>query len=438
MKLTRNFCISIVSLFVLLFTANLFAYDFSDVRRSLQSDSKKWNKNNQTPKVAIVFKVSGHEQIKQRFNLIRIKKNLAHDLLDVFHVADPVIVGEIMRSNQLTSEQLKSSPFLLKQFSDRTGSDHILFADFKLQGDQLNAEFILLTPAGDQISQVIMGLSSEGRLPIQKKPVTVVRQSKFPEASVFQSMPDSLTPENFDPDDFAVDEYIPDFFDTQKNDESWMFFNPTALINPYTHSIEANLWLKHFADTDIRAQRFRYDFSFKKMFQVGIEASATQERTVHSSYATVKYNAIDETVLSFPINISLGFRKRVFWNSDNIEFGNSDPSSDNNNDDDLNEQNNKRNQTTLFLAVSGKVKKLRSFYNVYLNNQTIGAGVKVSIQKKIKVFFDSYLHYYEGVDTENASDSAIGIQFYNTNGIISTLAYQATTEQTLFIVDFNF
>lgn len=430
MKTNRNFYLLILSIALLFVSHSLMAYDFSDVRRSLQSDSEKWTPAHKTARLAIIFDVTNQAQVKQKFNLVRLKRNLAHDLLAVFPVADPIIVGEIMRSNQLTAKQLKSTPSLLQQFADRSGSQQVLFANFTLEGEQLNAEFTLLTPEGEQISQVIMGLSPEEP---SSKPQTIVKRSVVPESRVFQSMAEDFSVDSVLPDNFSANEYLPDFFNIKKEDESWLFFNPTGFINPFRNSIEMNAWLKHLADTDIRPRRFRYDLSLAEMFQFSLQSNASLIRTHRSSYALIKYQAIDETVFPIPLNISLGLKKRVFWNTnENTEFNNPD------NDDDLNEKNDKRNRTSLFLAASGQVKTLRSFYNLYVDNQTLGAGFKVSITKKIKAFVDSYLHYYDGVDTDNASDAAVGIQFYNSNGFVSTLAYQAETEQTQFIVDFNF
>ena len=90
---------------------------------------------------------------------------------------------------------------------------------------------------------------------------------------------------------------------------------------------------------------------------------------------------------------------------------------------------------TLQAMVTGKIEPIGLLYNVYLDNLTIGTGVKFVLTPDIKIFADNTYNYYE--DPNVVSDTAVGIQFYNPYGS-TDLVYQFDTQQIQLAVGVDF
>ncbi|MCP4294327.1 MAG: hypothetical protein GY786_01835 [Proteobacteria bacterium] len=212
--------------------------------------------------------------------------------------------------------------------------------------------------------------------------------------------------------------------DNNGQNESWMYFGHTALNNTDQHSIELNLWMKDLGETDIRLQRLRYDATFLKTLQVGVQTnggtSSDGSDIFHSAYGHAKYTIVGQSISA--VSIAVGVRKRVFWNSLNTEFdtGNS-----------TDEENDSRNDLTVFGALTGgvRISSLDLMGNFYIDNQTVTIGTKLSLTPEIKLLFENIGYYYSNATV--TSDSVIGIQFYNPLGGVATLAYQTESEQAL-------
>ena len=220
--------------------------------------------------------------------------------------------------------------------------------------------------------------------------------------------------------------------DGNGHNESWMYFEQTAFNNPAQNAVEVNLWLRDLGDTDVRLQRFRYDLTFLKVMQLGIQSNVYSEdkdgadKYHHSSYTSLKYTVADRSIS--PVSVAIGIKKRLYWNSKNKDFETGKDTDDN---------NDKRNKLTLFAALTGEteVAELDVMGNIYLDNQSVTLGTKVGFIPEIKILLDSIHYIYKNAVVSN--DLAFGIQFLNPAGATATVAYQKERKQTMLGIGFS-
>lgn len=416
-------------------TQHAFAYEFSDVRNSLVRDLEKWQGYASRNKIAIVFNNENREQIKQNYNLVGIKRDLSHELLKSFDVADPIIVQEIVKSNKLEYRQIANEKSVLSQFADRANSVHVLLVDLQPKSKTLIAEFRLMNRDNSRISSVITEIPQKPTTPT----VYDIEEETEPEdsgSSFFGSFGSSGA----------------SMFTAGQND-SWIYFAPTALLNPEINALHLALWFKDIGEADVQVVRFRYQLKLLELLQFGVqtysitekmnseadEPNRDKESGLHSAYASLKFLLIDDTVL--PVNLSLGARRRVYWDEDNTDFRSRDQidkaSKPEEYDDakEVDENNDRYNTLTLQAMVTGKLDSLGVLYNVYVDNQTIVTGVKYVLIPEVKLFADNIYYYHK--DPSVLSDTAAGIQIYNAYGSVD-LMYQFETKQIQLALNVDF
>ncbi len=428
----------IIALFLGIFfliTQQAFAYEFSDVRNSLVRDLEKWQGYASRNKIAIVFNNENREQIKQNYNLVGIKRDLSHELLKSFDVADPIIVQEIIKSNNLEYRQIADKEAVLSQFADRANSVHVLLVDLQPKSKTMIAEFRLMNRDYSKISSVITEIPQKVTTPT----VYDIEEETDPEdseSSLFGFFDNSGTSK----------------FTAGQND-SWIYFAPTALLNPEINALHLALWFKDIGEADVQVVRFRYQLKLLELLQFGVqtysiaekmnseadEPNLDKESGLHSAYASLKFLMIDDTVL--PVNFSLGARRRIYWDEDNTDFRSRDQidkaSYPEEFDDakEVDENNDRYNTLTLQAMVTGKLDTLGVLYNVYVDNQTIATGVKYVLIPEIKLFADNIYYYHK--DPNVLSDTAAGIQIYNAYGS-ADLMYQFETKQIQLALNIDF
>lgn len=413
----------------LLFSIGAFAYDFSDVRVSLVRDLERWQGYASRNKIAILFNDENRELVKKNYNLVAIKKDLSRELLKSFDVADPIIVQEIINTNQLQYQQISSSKSVLGQFADRANSVHVLLVDLDPRSNSLVAEMKLKNRDYATISTVVTEIpKGDQPAPSYQAQPSVPQTSSRSDSSLFDSF-------DFN---FRGKEFLPN------QNDSWIYFSPTALVNPQISNIYGALWFKDIGEVDIQLVRFRYELKFLEVLQWGVQGYAIAEKMnskagepnteretgAHSAYTSLKFLLVDETVV--PFNLAVGVRRRIYWDTENTDFTSRDRINKDEDPDgydkakDRDEENDRYNALTLQAMLTGKIKNLGLLYNFYLDSQTIGTGAKFLLTEEIKLFADNVYYYYEEPDIR--SDLAFGIQFYNPFGS-ADIQYQYETKQ---------
>lgn len=406
-----------LSVLFCLFGSLLFGFDFSDVHRSFRQDITKIYGNYQSSRVAIVYNNKFQNQLKYKINLVQFKKDLSHELNQSFQIIDPIIVQEILNTNQIDYQQLADDSFILKSFTDRADCTQVLMVDLKPNGNDGQADFRLYTPENDIISQVIMDIPTSN----QQEYVQPVEDDQDEGTSAFGDFASNYQASNFSDD----------------HNESWLFFSPTAYINPKENYLDLLTWINDLAEVDIRLIRMRYDYSAFGKLQFGAEVNTIQEKKnarikepntknkqgIHSSYISARYQVIGDDEL--PLAFLLGLKYRLYWNKHNTDF-----ISDDKEDEDTDEKNDSYNKATVMGAISGKSNMIGLLYNFYLDNQTAGLGAKYLITSNIKIYLDQIFYYYK--NAQIPSDTAIGIQAFSSAGATTTLSYQSETDQIQF------
>jgi hypothetical protein len=401
---------------------------FSQVRNSLLSDLAAVN-DGQANRLAIVYHVPEQEQVKARYNLVQLKRDLSYELVKSFAVADPVTVQEIFDRNQLTYRQLRDDDHILKQFADRADSTRLLFVELRLRQDRLMADMQLVNRERRVISQLQMEIKPEAAATVVAQPATTTTTDR---SRLQRSQPSKTVIQSFNTN-FAPKSFLPD------QNDSWLFLSPTALIQPKMFGVEMLLWLKHLGEVDIRPVRMRLDMRVIERLQFGLQLYGISERPeaeipvsnlrheqgVHSLYASVKYQVADEDDL--PFALSLGMRRRLYWDENNTDFINSTP--------DINDKNDRYNQITLQGALTGRIDAVGLLYSLYLDSQALSAGAKFLLTPEVKLCAEAVGYHHE--KPQVPGDFAAGIQLYNPLGMVS-LSYQLATEQAQLGLLFDF
>ena len=402
-------------LICLIIPGTIFGFDFQEVRQSLKSDITASNGNVLKTTLAIVYNNRRREKVKKQINLVKFKKELSTELVRSFNVVDPILTAKVLKINQLNYQSLLKSSDYLKGFSSRSESSHVLFVDMLPQPGQLVINMQLLTAQGQKISKVHI------EIPIGSKASVPAVQAEEPVAqnnsddSLLDSFRESFTPSAF----------------IDGHNESFIYFTPTAYVQPETHAVDLLSWVKDLKNVKFVWMRLKYDFKFAERFQFGIQSNGIAEKRGtddepnddkemghHSTYGSLKYLIADDNQL--PVAVAIGVKGRMLWDNGNTDFETGDS--------DLDEKNDNQNKLTLFAAITGKFDELGLLVNFYLDNQQFGTGAKFLLTPDIKLFFDNVYYYYD--ESQIDDDQALGIQIYNSAGTVFTLSYQYETEQT--------
>lgn len=412
----------LLGLFIcLLFPGVSFGFDFSEVRESLKSDIVTANGNVLKTTIAIVYNNKHREAVKKKVNLVNFKKELSTELVRSFKVVDPILVGKVLEINKISYQSLLKNADYMRGLSRRLENTHVLFVDMTPQSKQLSVNMQLLTSQGQVISKVFievpLGQKNAIAAPAAEEAVSTTETADDEDESLLNRLRDNFSPSSF----------------VDGHNESFIYFTPTAYVQPETHSVDILTWMKDVRNVELAWMRLKYDFKFAERFQAGVQVNGIAEKKSanedpnddkemghHSTYASLKYLIMDDSQLELPLAIAAGIKTRLLWDNDNTDFDDKD--------DDKEDRNKSQNRLTLFLSASGKIDKLGLLYNFYLDNQQFGTGAKFLLTPDVKIFFDNVYYYYDGAPIDD--DQAIGIQFYAPAGTVFTLAHQTETRQT--------
>ncbi|OGH01521.1 MAG: hypothetical protein A2600_12085 [Candidatus Lambdaproteobacteria bacterium RIFOXYD1_FULL_56_27] len=407
------------SLFVFFFilvgcAQSLWAWDFSDLRKNLKQDLGDGTA--QQSSVALVFRTLGREDLKERFNLVEIKRDLAHELAKSFKIPDPLISAEVLRNNGLTYDKLLANANLTEEFAKRNQADLVLLVSIEPKGEDLLLGAKLVTTRNQPLSNQQLELSPKGKQK-QARPsgeqASLVRV-QLPKSGLKQKSRTvaQFGGEGFNPKDFAGDQ-----------NDSWVEMNPTAFLNPVNNFIQATVWAKNLPDTDVRFKRLRYEYTLPDLLQFGFQGNGNDQSGPHSAYAHVKVQVVNIEEFA----AAIGYRRRVMWNSENTDFNQGHA---------VDSFNDKRNKSTLFASVSRKETSLGLLGNLYLDNQQVGLGAKFLVTEEIKVIADSYYNFYDKPLVSN--DGAFGVEIHSQSGAIASLVYRVDSAQVHFSFGYSY
>ncbi|OGG95431.1 MAG: hypothetical protein A2508_00945 [Candidatus Lambdaproteobacteria bacterium RIFOXYD12_FULL_49_8] len=390
---------------------NGFSYDFGNLRQDLKADLG--HQSSRKPKMAIVYRTLSREDLKKSFNLIELKRDLAHEMVRSFRVPDPVVVGEMMKQEDQTYDKLLSNPGALAEFAQKTETELVLLVNLEPKGKHLAMDFKLLTAQNQPLSNHHLELSPEK---LDKNP-------RLTEANP-QVAPKTHRASIKEPKETLAQggiEFVPREFMEDHND-SWIEINQTAFLNPNRNYLEIGTWPKSLPDTDIRPVRLRYEFTWPDLMQFGFQSNANAAGGHHSTYAHLKVQVVHLEEFS----AAVGYRRRLAWDSANPEF---------NQGWSIDSFNDQRNKSTLYIAVSRKEQSLGLLGNFYLDNQQAGVGAKFLITEDIMAVFDGFTNYYDNPLVRN--DAAAGIQFHSPTGTLASLVYRMDSTEVHFSLGVN-
>ena len=403
MKKTLNKGVKEFLLLILIFFANFAqAYEFKESAEKIEQEIFAKQNYNNTVTLAIVFDNQNRSLIKDKVDLVKLKKEIAFDFAEKFRVTDPFITQDILDNNNLDSLILRNNSQALSQFAKRTEASHILFVSFVPEESRVPVVFELRDPSGFIVS-VIQQQIEPNKEKLQEVPVTEIRE-----------IPPPIV-ENGDADSRMK---------PTTHNETWMPFSPTAFLAPRNNAIEATLWIKEPSDNDVRLLNLRYDFRYERV-QAGVQLYSQENKKLHSAYSMVRFLAIDESML--PFNVVLGIRHRLYWDEDNLDFVNED--------EEVEAKNNQLNNFSYILAISGTNDTLGASGNFYWDNQKMTIGGKVFITPQIKILCEGVYFYHQDPLVE--TDLIAGVELHGDSLYSISLAYQMEAEAALLGTKFN-
>ena len=409
----KKFIITLISCIVPFSVA--FGYDFSKIRKDLVSEYGSERLDNS--KLSIIFETKGREQLKKSFDLVQIKKKLSLEMLRNFRVTDPVITAETLKRNNLDFAEVSRGGKAQIAVTNHLDSDHLMLVELSPEGKNLSLRVELVHPQTGRAASQTQYLSPEKKA---ATPIVAVAPKKVaPKKSASKSVLWGNKPTTFKKT--AATDWVAQFGSSftasvfrEDHNESWIDLNPTAFLDPFSHSFEMSIWLKSLTDVDIPAKKFRWDWRVIDNFQVSYDLRTNEEGIHHSSYLFGKLMLVNLDKVA----VSFGGRKRATWNLENPDFQQNDSTD---------ETNDSRNSSSLFLAVTGKLENIGAYGNIYIDNQRIGVGAKFLVTEEFKAYIDSYQNYYENALIKQ--EAVVGVQFYNPDGSVATLRYEVDTEQ---------
>ena len=479
----------------------IHAYDFSPSRTKMIS-----NIGANQQRLAIVFENKGANQLEGKTNLVQLKSQFSREMSQTFQVADPVVVGEVMKKNNLTVNDLLESQYLLGEFKNRVDAQVLLVVslssdipgklsaghtvidgsnqarpiftiDYPLEslgGSTSQAGFLGSTNAntsggglnsgnGFNASAGLNsgnGLNAGGGLGSGNSLGTAnssfncfkgqgnnfqnqggnslngsLQQSNFGNGqnslagnnsnTGFYSQSNSYASNQGYNNDISLMAYLPLGNYNHLNYDSWFFFNPTGIANPQVHYLETGLWTKDWEGVDLPVEYARYSLTFRR-FEIALYGYASQikEYRGKSGYGHIKVNLIDASSFNFPVFFSLGVKKNLFWDEDNLDLKYND-------DTEILEENEGLNDVSLFEALTIGFGDIGLLLNLYYDNVYVGAGAKFLMHSIVRLFIDYQALHIKTDHKKN--DFAYGIEINDpaSQGFSFSLAYQLQTEKTM-------
>ena len=179
--------------FLFIFYDITFAFNFSPLRENLLYQVKSNNVSSSSIRMMIIFVSEKTDRIKRSVDMIKMKKQLAYEMLKSFDVVDPIIVQKMLLSNRLNHNRLKSDSLIAEQFLKQANSTHLFFVYSSLVDTKVDIKAELMDRSLQTIALVQTALLAEKPVLVSQQPQPSIPAEPVPSSEpYFASSFDSI------------------------------------------------------------------------------------------------------------------------------------------------------------------------------------------------------------------------------------------------------
>ncbi len=349
------------------------ALAFGMLTKKIETSLQEQNLNKNFVNLSLLFEDSS---IGDEVNKIKLKKTIANDLLQNFHIIDPVITQRIAKNSYLrkTSFTDKNTS---QEFFKKTNSEILVYTELFERSDRLFASHTIFQRDGLVVGELHQSFAKEIFLKLN-----IPQKKALEKNSLLVAAKDNFWSQSNLDDFFPISEQKAqdDIFSqlinysTNKNDNSWVIYQPTAYFPTKRHTVNASFVIEDIEFVKLQSDSFRYSLGFSA-FELSLNFMAYKGSLDHGHIRikTALYNDNDQAIFA----LSGGLRARVYRQNQEEQI----------------QIDQRREQLSFFLVSSGYINSFNFFYNFYFDNYSTGLGGKFFLPHQIILLVDSRLDY---------------------------------------------
>ena len=173
----------------------------------------------------------------------------------------------------------------------------------------------------------------------------------------------------------AIDDFVNKEILFAENGNSWSFYLPTAYFPARTQSLEVSFSVEDLRFAKISGEAYRYLWG-NSFFEFSTNLQ-TRNSSLYQGFVGVKASIFQGNAVQSPFKLALGLR--TLWQKSSTE---NESTADTSKED----ERKKLRRLSFFTAISGNISDTNMLYNIYLDNYTLGGGVKLKLPYKIFLF----------------------------------------------------
>ena len=407
----RKYLPTLIAVLFCMLPASISAYDFSQDRKDLLDLLGDSGYDPAKIKISTLFETVDRDNLKHRTNLLKLKGELAKEMLSSFQVADPVIVKAVLDKNSWSEIEVRNDKNKINTICGDTSAGFLLFVKIVGSRDTILINYELVDITGRKIARI------DSIHDLEKRPEPVESTYSSTESGGGSSSSRGRFGSVFPLAAF-----------NRSQNYSYGHFLHTGILIPDNQSLRFALWFKDVQDVDIIVRHFRYDLRYK-LFQLGFNSEGTLDGTHRFSKVYVKAGLIQEETFNIPLFVSIGLLQSFYRMKDDpylFILGNEEET----------DKNEKLANTSLMFSMNYVVDSVGLTLGFSWHN--VGASIQSRLQlhQKLNFMFD-----YHRTTIENEiekDDFNASIELYPVDGVSFSLGYQYETEQTTLGTGINF
>ena len=380
----------------------------------LQSNLKK-----EQVRLSIIFDSKiGDENIDR----IKLKKTIATNIAKNYRLANPIATKQILQAvesqNTGGSDMQRSlDKNIVKNFFLASKTNFLILTELQEKEDAIIVFYRIFEKNGN-----LLGLTNQSfsRAHFSKQ---IAKPEKQPIllASTGNNLASLLAQQNledlFEQPKGAIDDFVNRETPFAENGNAWFFYLPTAYFPVRTHNLEVNFSVEDLRFAKISGESYRY-FGGNSLFEFSTNLQ-TRNSSLYQGFVGIKAGIFQGDHPKFSFRLALGLR--TLWQKEDSEndFSEDEASKE--------EERKKLRRLSFFVVTSGNLPSNNIIYNIYLDNYTIGGGIKYKLPHKIFLFVDSRLDY-----ESEAKESflALGFEHFPADTVGYALAYKTENRKT--------
>ena len=341
---------------------------------------------------------------------IKLKKTIVTNIAHNYRLTNPIETKQLLKTIQIQNIESLKNKSGAKKFFSAAKTNILIYTKLQEEGDVVIVSYRIL---GKNNSSVEIATQSFSKTQFSKQ-IAKPETQPILLASTGNNLGGLLAQQNledlFEQPTQAIDDFVNKEILFAENGNSWSFYLPTAYFPARTHSLEVNFSVEdlRFAQVSGEAYRYLWGNSFFE-FSTNLQ---TRNSSLYQGFVGVKASIFQGNAVQSPFKLALGLR--TLWQKSSTE---NESTADTSKED----ERKKLRRLSFFTAISGNISDTNMLYNIYLDNYTLGGGVKLKLPYKIFLFVDGRVDYESEA---NETFLALGFEHFPANTVGYALAYK--------------